>query len=147
MTRPLFRPEPLLSVDKMKTYEISAPIGSHTRRARCEEVQCEANLKGWISVFDISTELGARQAKYVRELSRRTFKLREALPMIHLTFPPGQQCFAGHRVPLDRPAFFIVRDGDNRGNPTRRTVSLRPVDWVDDFATHQRRIADVHERG
>ena len=33
------------------------------------------------------------------------------------TFEAGQQCFTQHHVP-DRPQFFVVRDGDWRGNPT-----------------------------
>ena len=65
------------------------------------------------------------------------------------TFEPGQDCFAQHRVPLERDPLFLVRGGDWRGNPT----GLQPYrhhrgeDWVDDFADHQDRIARQIERG
>lgn len=133
-----------------KTYAISNPVSTHTRSATCEEADCEARRCGWRSTFDVTTELGQQQAAYVRTKSGRTFHVVDdssaTTGLVVLEFPAGQDCFAAHRVPLDRPGIFLVRDGDWR-TPSVPATPMRPDDWVDDFATHQQRIADQVERG
>lgn len=132
-----------------KTYTVSSPISTHTRPARCEEVECDAHANGWVSSIDVSTDLGQRQAVYIRLHSgRHVSSIEETGTIVKFTFPAGQQCFADHRVSLERPALYLVRGGDWRGNPlnvptTQRTAS----EWVDDFATHQQRVADAVKKG
>jgi len=72
--------------------------------------------------------------------------------MAEFTFEPGQRCFksADHRLRLDRPELYIVRDGDSRN----RTGGLRQFtgqnaagDWKDHFSTHQDRLAEILRRG
>lgn len=143
-----FRLTPKMPVTAYKTYALRLPKETHYRKATCQEVECEANLNGWMTTLDLSTDLGERQAKYIRLHSGRTFTVTENLPLIRLTFPPGQQCFADHQVPLEREPFFIVRDGDWRGNPTgRRRQHTSAQDWIDDFGEHQQKIADAIEQG
>ena len=63
-------------------------------------------------------------------------------------FTEGQRCCgsAEHRVQY-KPALFVVRDGDWRGNPTGRTrTHVRPEDWVEDFAEHQDSISTTLKR-
>lgn len=145
-----FRLPPALAAHEYVTYAVASPVETHTRPASCVEVDCTAYGFGWRTTLDVSTELGARQAQYIRLHSGRKFTTSagESENLVVFTFPAFQQCFAEHRVTLDRPAFFVRRDGDWRGNP-RGTQPLRMSadNWVDDFATHQARLRTTIERG
>jgi hypothetical protein len=151
MARQLFRIEPKLPAGAMKTYAILRPTSTHFRPATCAEVDCPQYLHGWRTVVDESTDLGARQAHYIRTQSGRSFHEQRdrtgvgVLGAVTFTFGPGQMCFrtADHRVPVGRPELFVVREGDWRGNPRRTEprVHKRAADWVDDFANHQDRLA------
>lgn len=145
----MFRISPSVGPQYMKTYAIVAPRETHTRPATCDEVNCGAHRGGWRSAIDEATLLGQHQAYYIRTTSGRKFvETREAGVTIFI-FEAGQICFAEHRVPLDRPAHFLVKGGDFRGNPIGLPAfhHKRPEDWVDDFANHQISIAEAHERG
>lgn len=141
-----FRLEPRLPVQAYKTYQVARPAGTHDRRATCTEVDCAARLRGWLTEVDVSTPLGGRQANYIRLQSGRRFTHTQAGDLVSFTFPAGQDCFAEHRVGLDRPALFIVKGGDWR-QQTAPSVRMRAEDWVDDFATHQQQIADHRRHG
>lgn len=142
-----FRIEPVLPPQAMKTYQILAPVESHFRDATCAEADCPAFLHGWATAVNEATELGQRQAHYIRKLSGRAFvEARHEAGLTTFTFEAGQRCFGEHKVPLGRPEIFVVRDGDWRrsANPRRHANA---DDWVDDFATHQLRLADQIQRG
>jgi hypothetical protein len=130
---------PKLAVTQVKSYDISSPKGTHYRTARCDEVDCKAQARGWETFVDESTSLGQRQAHYIRKQSGRAFReSRNEFGITVFAFPSGQSCFKVHEVRLDRPEFFIARDGDWRGNPTgRRRLHDQPEHWVEDFASHQ----------
>lgn len=145
MTTP-FRLPPKLPVQAYQTYQIWSPVQTHTRRATCAEVECPASLKGWTTVIDVATPLGARQANYIRLASGRHFTATEAGTLVTFTFPAGQRCFAEHRVRLDRPELFLRRGGDWRAQ-TSEPVHLRAIDWIDDFANHQIGLAERIKRG
>jgi hypothetical protein len=131
-----------------KTYAIASPIETHTRAATCQEVECLAYQNGWITEIDVSTTLGQNQAAYIQHRSGRSYSVEQNGSQVKLTFPAGQECFHPHRVALDRPAIFVVRDGDWRGNPRGTSPVIRtPDDWVDDFANHQISVANQIERG
>ncbi len=135
-----------------KTYAIASPIETHTREASCEEAECAAWQNGWVTRVDTSTDLGAQQAVYIEsKVHDRTFHVKPGpdVDIREYRFPAGQRCFAApHRVALERPAFFIVREGDFRGNPRGLPPVARSVDdWVDDFATHQDKLRDQIEKG
>lgn len=135
-----------------KTYQVLRPISTHTRPATCAEVDCPNFLQGWRSTFDVSTDLGKRQARYVREHSGRRFEVEDVpapgQPLLVLVFPAGQQCFTAHRVALERTPIFRIKGGDWRGNPRGLpTVTRSPSDWMDDFATHQNELAEAIRKG
>lgn len=156
------RIQPRLPASGMKTYALAAPLASHWRPATCEEVDCPSYLQGWKTIVDEATELGQRQAAYVRSEclddaqanrpavgGRRRYREAREAGLTVFTFEAGQRCFAAHQQPLEREPLYLVRGGDWRGNPrgepARRHV--RPDDWVDDFAEHQQHLADRLERG
>jgi hypothetical protein len=138
---------PKLAVHQVKSYDISSPKDTHQRRASCAEVECKATRLGWESFIDESTSLGQRQAEYIRRRSGRGFReTRNEFGITVFTFPPGQSCFSEHHVSVERPEFFIVRDGDWRGNPTGRVrLHDRPEHWVEDFASHQEGLIRASE--
>lgn len=141
---------PNLPAADYRTYQIVAPRSTHFRSASCAEARCPQHEHGWASVIDERTELGQRQAAYIRtQAGRRFAEHRDSAGLTHFEFAPGQRCFTDHQVSLDRPPLYVVRDGDWRGNPrgTDPLVHTRPGDWVDDFATHQDRLAELLERG
>lgn len=144
------RIQPAAPASLYKTYAIASPVDTHTRPGTCEEAECLAFQHGWVTRVDTSTELGKQQSEYVEsKVHGRVYKQQEDGPIVAYRFLPGQQCFASpHRVALERPAFFIVRDGDHRGNPRGTAPVSRSVDdWVDDFANHQAALRDLQEKG
>lgn len=145
------RVPPALGAEHMQTFQILAPASTHWRRASCEEVSCAQAERGWTMDIDLSTELGQKQAYYIKHHSGRKFtheKLNDT-GMVRLTFPSGQTCFREHKVRLDRQEKYLVRGGDFRGNPrgipTR--VHERPEDWIEDFQESSDRINRLIERG
>lgn len=148
--RPMFRPDATAPVQAMKTYEIHAPLETHFREVSCAEYGCDAYRSGWRTVVDILTDLGRRQADYIRGASGRRFReQRTGETLITFTFAPGQRCFARdpHRVRLDRPEIYVVRGGDWRAHLGVLAQHTRAADWVDDFASHQDKIKTLAERG
>lgn len=135
-----------------RTFGIANPGATHWRPATCVEVDCAAHRDGFRVVCDLRTRLGVDQARYIRDKAGRAFThaFTEDGRVITFTFPAGQRCFIAHRLPLGRPALFIVRNGDHRGpgrRPLERRQYDRPDQWVDDFATHQDRLATAARRG
>lgn len=159
MSRQPFRVTPNLPVEAVKTYAIDKPIATHFRRATCREVACGNYVKGWVSVFDESTDLGAKQARYVRDdRSRKAVEMKSQEAAIQYAqfatlapgltcfiFPPGQKCFEPHQVPVGRKPIYSVRGGDWRGATSERRVFSGPDAWVDDFGEHQHKLARAQE--
>jgi hypothetical protein len=143
----VFRLDPALPVGAYKTYDLSAPLATHFRKATCQEVECRAYAHGWVTNVDTSTPLGAKQANYIRLHSGRQFKASQLGGLVAFTFPAEQQCFAQHRVPLERTPLLVVRGGDWRANLGLIRRHTRPADWVDDFAENQQSIVDARQRG
>lgn len=144
----LNRIHPKAGPEHFKTYQLSAPITSHRRPATCSEVDCVKRERGFRAQFDVSTVTGRENAQAVeRSGLRRTFEV--AGPMVTYTFPPGQDCFDRHTLPVEREPLYIVRGGDYRGNPrsTPRRVHRNAADWQHDFAEHQDTIATLKQRG
>ena len=140
---------PKLGPEGYKSYSWRRPLSTHWRKATCEEARCGAFRLGWVSVVDVSTELGRRQYDYItHDTSRQHHEEKTGTGLVSFTFPPGQEFFAGapqheHRKPVDRPPLLLVTGGDWRGNPRQvRTVVHRHADdFVDDFATHLEGLA------
>ena len=150
--RPLTRITPNAPPAAYKTYAIRSPLATHFRPATCAEVECQAHTKGWRTAVDESTDLGQRQAYYIRKQSGRRFsEHRDEAGLTVFEFEAGQRCFRSdeHRVSLQRPENFLVLGGDYRGNPMRTPAHkhTRPEFWVEDFANHQDKIADRRKAG
>jgi hypothetical protein len=142
---------PAMGPEAYKTYSMNAPLRSHWRPGTCEEFECDAYLYGWVSTFDLSTELGQQQYWYCKADKERGFSMqRVGTSVVKLTYKPGNRCFrsADHRVPVGRPPRYLVAGGDFRGNPRNIRVVHRNADeWVEDFSIHQDKLATALERG
>jgi hypothetical protein len=141
--------EPELPAEAMKTYTLAMPLTTHWRPATCAEVDCPSYLSGWRTTVDERTELGQRQAHYIRhDRTRKHTEDRTETGLTMFTFEPGQRCFTAHRIRTARPQRHLVRGGDWRGNPRGEfREHTRPDDWVEDFAEHQDKLATRLERG
>ena len=144
MSRPLNRVAPQLPVGAMQTYQAVATSDQMVVVA-CATADCQAWRYGWETKVDETTDLGKRQADYIRRESGRTFaELKAGDGLTVFRFEPWQRCFADHRT---RPARYLVRRGDWRGDlgTTREHVDVG--DWVEDFAEHQDDLADRLRKG
>lgn len=150
MNRPIKRVESRMPVTAMQTFQVTAPISTHTRKATCEEVECEQYARGWKMRIDLNTELGQKQAWYIKYHSGRSFKKVGAQDgLVDLEFAANQPCFTEHRVRIDRPEIYRVKGGDYRGNPLRTPtrVHKKAEFWVEEFAINQDRLKTQMERG
>lgn len=148
--RPLQRITPNLPSKAYKTFQVKAPKSTHTRPASCEEVECEQYAKGWRMKIDLNTDLGQKQAYYIKKHAGRAYKVADQRDgMVTLEFPGGQPCFQEHRVRNELPEKFLVKGGDYRGNPlgTKTRVHTKPEHWVEEFAENQDRLKTAIERG
>jgi hypothetical protein len=148
--RPINRIPPKVGAQHYQTFQVSAPVSTHTRAATCEEVECQQYLRGWMTKIDLGTDLGQKQAYYIKHQSGRSYKVTSQRDgLAELEFSPNQPCFQEHRVPLDRPEIYRVKGGDFRGNPLRTVtrVHKKPEFWVEEFAENQDRIKTVIEKG
>ena len=138
-----------LPVTAVKSYEIKAPLATHWSVTTCADVDCPHYLLGWDSVIDERTDLGQRQAHYIRRESRRRFtEERPPDGLTRFSFEAGQKCFGEHKARNMRPERYIERGGDHRGNPRREhRLHTRPDDWVDSFQSNQEKIRTALERG
>lgn len=124
-------------------------IQPYWRQATCAEVECPAYTDGWVTAVDESTDLGRRQADYIRTQSGRRFTVeRTEAGWTAFRFYPGQTCFASkdHRVPWQRPELYIVRAGDHRATAGRPKVYDRPDQWADDLHTTTDRLYTARSR-
>lgn len=153
----LFRIKPQMGPESYKTFAMVSPIETHMRQATCEEVGCDHYTQGWrVHVEALTPDLlnTAKTARFLVNGRWVPYRYREehiADGQTYLVFEAGQPCFKAstHRAPIGRAPLFLVRDGDYRGNP-RRTPTRRydrPDQWVDDFATHQSKLADEIRKG
>lgn len=148
---------PALPPQALQTFEIAEPLPTHWRPASCAEVECEAHAHGWRTAIDLGTDLGVRQARYIRDKAGRHFthEFSGDGKMITFTFPAGQTCFTPHRVPVGRPALFVVRRGGHRdsnsGRPIRALPGVRvfdrPDQWADDLHEATDRVVAARQRG
>lgn len=139
---------PNMPTQSYRTYSIVAPVATHFRPGTCEEADCENYKLGFKVVVDPNTELGKQQMHYL-DADRSRSCIREMQPtgLIEYIYGPGQTCFAQHKVRIDRPEIFVVRDGHFQ-NPTGGSrTHTKPEYWVEDFAEHQDKLATVIERG
>jgi hypothetical protein len=157
--RPMTRLPPKLAVTAMQTYEIRSPKSTHFRPATCAEVECPRYMKGWRTIVPADS---AAAGFIRRDKTRRHTEERQPGGLTCFDFGPGQECFdwcadqdclvrAGadhhHHAPVGRPEHYLLRGGDWRQNLGIKRTHKKPEDWVDDFASHQERIAEAVKRG
>lgn len=171
--RPLNRAQPLLPASRYDTFQIVAPLATHHRYARCDEVDCPQWRLGWRTLADESTSEGQRIAHTIRGMRhRRWTECRDPVGVTVFAFEPGQWCFrcpppsvAGrrvgelsqlleqyahlwHRKLLDRQELYLHGIGDHRlYDPRQAYRHDRPENWTDEFANHQDRLATRLHRG
>lgn len=141
---------PNLQPHQYQTFQILAPRETHTRTATCEEFECQAYANGWKMKLDLATELGQKQAHYIKHFSGRSYTVESQRDgLVELLFRSGQPCFTEHRVKIGRPDVFRVTGGHLGNNPLRTPtrVHKKPEFWVEEFAENQDRIARVIEKG
>lgn len=139
---------PKLPAHLVKTFQVVSPPATHWRPATCEEVECEQYRHGWRVRVEGLTEADVHTATHCG----RVFTVQHvAEGETWLVFRAGQPCFRAsqHKVRVDRPELYFVRDGDWRGNPrgTRPRQHTRPDHWVEEFGEHQQNLADEIEKG
>lgn len=137
------------------TYGVIAPKATHTRKALCAEVNqpcascpewhCGATMHGWQTMCDVATEIGQRRARYIIDHSERRWTAEQDGGLVTFTFPPGQQCFADHRIALDREPLFTLKRGDYRTHV--RPAIIDGSEWIDRFANNQIKLKETHDRG
>ena len=144
-----FRIPPAAPAAAYKTYAIRAPLATHFNVVTCADAACEHHELGWDSIIDESTDLGKRQAHYIRKESGRKFtEERQPDGLTRFSFEPGQKCFQQHKARNARPERYIERGGDWRGNPRGdRYEHTRADTWTESFAEHQDRLRTAAERG
>lgn len=111
------------------------PLDTHWQEVSCEVYECQVQASGWQTFVDETTDLGQRQAHYIRRLSGRRFTETRDVRGTRFTFEPGSECFQTHRVRVDRPQIHIVQPGDWRKRVGERHVYDRSDQWQDDMAT------------
>ena len=142
---------PGLAAQNYQTFQVTSPLSTHTKVVQCgEDVDCSQYKRGWRMKIDLGTDLGQKQAYYIKHSSGRSYKvIGQQDGLVELEFAANQPCFNEHRVPLDRPEIYRVKGGDFRGNPLRTPtrVHKKPEYWVEEFAEHQDKIKTAIEKG
>jgi hypothetical protein len=131
----------------MRTYSIVRPEATHRRPVSCAEFNCDAWSNGWAKAvlpdWSANGYTAADQADYIRTQSgRRYTETVQADGVIVFTFPPGQECFTRHTMPVERPALYVRSDG-TPGQLTNRYRHDTPEHWAEDFADNQDRLSQL----
>ena len=116
-----------------KTYRVHAPAG-HWRLATCQEVDCQAYARGWVTAVPGDSP----QAAYIR--SDRTRGHREEPPgpdgVVRFVFGPGNRCFGSSHQVIERPPLLLVQPGAMLARTDTGYRHTSVASWVDDFQTH-----------
>jgi|KBSSwiStaDraftv2_1062776.scaffolds.fasta_scaffold87535_4 hypothetical protein len=152
---------PQLPERAFDTYGIVLPKTTHTRAARCEEVNCQAYAHGWKTPLDTSIPQQRELARLVvKNDGKRRWTAEQNGHLVTFTFPAGQQCFADHRVPLDRPPVFTLKSGlgfapkwgdhvtlHDGAIYVRGARAIRGEEWVERLGENQQAIIDAQNKG
>lgn len=138
-----------LGAEAYQTFEIVKPKDTHTVEASCEEVECQAYANGWKLMVDLGTDLGQKQAYYIKYHSGRSYTYDQRDGLVTFVFRSGQKCFQEHRRDLERDPVFRVKGGKDGRNPLKlpTRVHKKAEYWVEEFALNQQTIADAVEKG
>lgn len=140
----------------MKNYVILAPPATHFRPSTCAEVQCDRFVNGWETHLDVATKDGLEAAEWIesgKHGNQYTKWRAEGSTIVVFRFPPFQPRIFGiehreHRVKLDRPEWFGVRDVDTGWQLKLHSGAENGArDWTHDFATNQDLVAAKRREG
>lgn len=136
----------MMRPENYQTFQILAPIQTHFRKGTCAEANCGYYTKGWTT----RVPKGSPYEAQVRS-SKRHWSSETLLPdgTIQFIFEPGQQCFMSpHQVRIEREEIFVVRGGDDRGNPRgTRLIHSSAANWTEDFMEHQDGLVQEAAKG
>jgi len=115
------------NVARQTTYKAVKPLGTHYRKATCEEANCPNYLNGWKTILPKSNN---DLIQVIKTMNLR-FTEEDKGEIIEFTFEAGQSCFNRnqHFADLDKPAILGIDDG----------FGFRKQDtdqWVDKFNNH-----------
>lgn len=142
---------PNLPPQAYKSYSWRQPLRTHFHRVNCEDYGCKSYRNGWVTLVDISTELGQAQYHYLTHDKSRRHIMERIGGLISFTFPPGQEFFDGspehqHYRLTGYDPVMLIHGGDFRGNPRGTpTQVMRSEDWLDSFANHQEKLARAQQ--
>jgi hypothetical protein len=145
---------PELGPEHYKSYSLSAPLKSHWKKATCEEYECDEFVYGYVLTLYTGDSMFEERYYYLtHDKTRKHSMQRVSDACIKFIYGPGNdgmgQVHAEHRVPIGRPPFLIVAEGDFRGNPrgTRPLFHRRVEDWIDDSANQFDRLRTALQQG
>lgn len=122
-----------------QAFRVIRPKATHFRRAKCEEVDCNHYLNGWMSIVP----RGSLQEHYIRYESGRSFREEStSAGMVTFIFAPGQRCFRSdrHFVPNGRPEIYAHKTYSGGRRHTRA------IDWVEHMNEEMYRIKPLLEQ-
>jgi len=135
---------------RMMTFSLRQPMGlGHYRVVSCEEFGCRWHRDGFVIKVDETNPADRERAAYIRSgvHHRRYEEIHEyGTHVIRFVFAAGQQCFAEHRVPRDRPCRHVIRPGTAR-IPRGATRSVSPVQWHEELGENQLRVNELIKKG
>lgn len=135
-------------------FQILLPPSTHRREATCDEMECGNYVNGWVTVLDPDNPQHAQLFHLVRDSGRHYQQMRseeaaeqtgKPLPagLAAFVFPPGQQCFEKHTLPVGRPPLFVHKPP--MGRPPR--LHANGENFNEHFNEETDRIQRAIERG
>lgn len=158
VTGPMMVFEPNADPQWYKTYEIQQDLDE----VPCDVAYCPDFMLGFVTTVDVSTDLGQKQAAFIRAgcpdpsgRPTRSYVEEDTGPgLVRFTFPAGSRCFAPpdgsprHRRPRDGEQRLVERGGDWRGNPSGLYIQhTRAEFFLESWAENQAALAEQHQRG
>lgn len=134
-------------------FTIQAPLATHWRWATCAEKQCRKWVEGYEIRIDVSdkSDLVVARLKYIRDRNIGPYtEYKDSSGWAVFRFPPFTRVVGHkdyHRIRIERPELFQVTDGMTGQTVTHRGREAGAVDWVDQFAEHQDKLASKHREG
>ena len=110
----------------------------HLRAADCIETDCPHYNLGWTTTVDEKTDLGLRQARYIRKEANRKFKEhRNEVGLTVFLFEQGQKCFRQHKIQTGEAPIKLVTRPD--GSRTRQEADRWFYEANEEVYQHEER--------
>jgi hypothetical protein len=97
----------------IKRHMVQTP--DHFYTAECREAKCPHYEFGWTTTINEQTDLGKRQARYIRKDARRKFiESKTDAGLTVFLFEAGQRCFQTHKLQTGEAPIKLVTAPDGR---------------------------------